>query len=484
MEAYLSDVFDIIRSLAARYPPYRRILAENLIDNPGILELPTRTRFKKLVHEPWRTLQASHPQYIAAPPVIVIHWLSDYDDEELLCSIGEFGSLQGSPPLLWVISLDRNMKLPIRDLLHPLAPSAYTPVPVCYDNAQSDAELILRHHFTDLCNRNYQEISHRDEKWPSDEQMSHLVRIVSGVIESIDAIIDFVDGADGGGPEAHLKTFLSYMVDSASPSDERPYCALDHFYTHAFSNIPPHHQSVVKRVLSFIYYSVYGLQVTSLQMACLLSVGTDTVLSILPYLSGWANVGVRQSFASNDWFISFLKDPKRSGQTTCYNRRSGPDVLEAFLHFLSYSSNLLEFLNSRARMIPVTPNAYIELEDLRCTVSRWLCVPNIVSHRACLERVLILRFDFRCLAHTSDVIEVWYFRPFLRALHAVSPLIESMCEGLNARSSLTNVTHRILFVSKLQGLWISNLLINVKGSPNRWYEVFSINNSTAALMIP
>jgi hypothetical protein len=37
----------IIGELAARYPPYRRVLAEKLIDNPGFLELPTRTRFKR-----------------------------------------------------------------------------------------------------------------------------------------------------------------------------------------------------------------------------------------------------------------------------------------------------------------------------------------------------------------------------------------------------------------------------------------------------
>jgi hypothetical protein len=230
------DMVDIISLLAARYPSYRRILAEKLIDNPGILKLPTRTRFKKLVHEPWKALQPTHPQYIAAPPVIVISWRSDYYDEELLYSICEFGSSQGSPPR-WVISLDRNMKLPIRDLLHPLMLSAYTLVPVCHDKAQADAELILHHYFRNLRDRNYQVISHRDKKWPSDEQMSHLVRIVSGVPECIDAIIDFVNQADGGGPETHLETFLSYMVDSPSPSDERPYCALDHFYLRAFSNI-------------------------------------------------------------------------------------------------------------------------------------------------------------------------------------------------------------------------------------------------------
>jgi hypothetical protein len=161
-------------------------------------------------------------------------------------------------------------------------------------------------------------------------------------------------------------------------------------------------------------------------MACLLSVGTVTALSILSYLSGWARVTVGQLFLSYDRFISFVKDPKRSEQATWYNQKSGPDGLEVFLHFLSYSSDLLDLLNSRVGMIPVTADAYIELEDLRCTVSQSFSLPNIVSHWACLERVLKLRFDFRCLAHTSDNIHPWGFKRFLHTLHDVSVLIDSM----------------------------------------------------------
>jgi hypothetical protein len=99
------------------------------------------------------------------------------------------------------------MKLPIHDLIHPLMPVGYYPVPVCYPDGPSDAALILRHQFRALCHRYYHEISDREEEWPSDERMSHLIRIVSGVIESIEAITGFVDRADGGGPKAHCRHF-------------------------------------------------------------------------------------------------------------------------------------------------------------------------------------------------------------------------------------------------------------------------------------
>src|SRR5262249_20915541 len=50
-------VHGLSAELAVIYRPYRRILTRILIDNPGIRKLPVRTRFKKLIHEPWKALQ-------------------------------------------------------------------------------------------------------------------------------------------------------------------------------------------------------------------------------------------------------------------------------------------------------------------------------------------------------------------------------------------------------------------------------------------
>jgi hypothetical protein len=416
------DLNDLIGELAACYPPYRHVLTGLLIDNPGILALPTRTRFKKLINEPWKALQESHPQYITTPPVIVLHWHSD-DDEELLYSILEFNSSRHPSPLLWIISIDRSEKLPIRDLLDPFASFRYIRLPVCYDDGPSDAALILHHKF-DTIRRKYKEMLNPGRKWPSDEQMLRLSRIVSGVLESIDVIVNFVDLKDGGGPEAHLETFLACMVDSPSPSDERPYCALDHFYTHAFSKTPTHLLSVMNQILSIIYYSIHRNPVSPLQIACLLSIGKDTVLNAHAYLSGWAVTRTEQWYRpASELFRGFLKDSERPGQF-CLNSKWDLTILEVFLHFLSYSSNLLELLKSRVQSIPVNPNTYSELDDLRHSVSQMFYALSTVSRQAFLEHMLTLRFDFRCLAHTSDKLIAAAFMSFLCELHKVSALIE------------------------------------------------------------
>jgi hypothetical protein len=65
--SHRDTISKIAAGLAAYYPPFRRILTRELVDNPGILDLPARTRFKKLIHEPWKSLRESHPHYIATP---------------------------------------------------------------------------------------------------------------------------------------------------------------------------------------------------------------------------------------------------------------------------------------------------------------------------------------------------------------------------------------------------------------------------------
>ncbi|XP_006459576.1 hypothetical protein AGABI2DRAFT_116538 [Agaricus bisporus var. bisporus H97] len=149
-----------------------------------------------------------------------------------------------------------------------------------------------------------------DEVWPSEGQMSQLIRVFTGVFETVEVMIQFVDWKGDGGPKAHLETFLAYMVNSPSPSDERPYCALDHFYIRALSNIPPDLLSVFKQVFSIVYDEIFGWDSRELSLTCLLSLGKDTLLTVLPYI--YRLVVAPDRFKANLWFNRFLEDPTRA----------------------------------------------------------------------------------------------------------------------------------------------------------------------------
>jgi hypothetical protein len=423
-----SPIRSVTAQLAARYPPYRRILAKRLVDNPRMFQLPTRVLFKKLIYELWKVVQESHPQYIAAPPVIVLHCNDDYIDE-IFSSICEFSLYPHSSSLLWIVSVGWMVKLPIRGLIDPLPRFGIIKHPVRYDDGASDAAFILRHAFRKVRPRSFddplrlepEDTYRRREEWPSDEQISHLARIVSGVLESIDVVIAFVNRQDGGAPEAYLETFLGYMIDSPSPSDERPCCALDHFYTRAFSNVPPPFITVATEVLGIIYYKHFTIVATHLQTACLLSAPkATTILSVYTYLSGWAVTGIEQQYQTPQLFRNFLTDPKRSGKFS-YSLEMAQTAFESFLRFLSCSSNLFEFLTLRGQSFQVVPETFHEIEDLRRSVSQMFCDTDTTFRSAVLERVLTLRPDFRCLAYTSDAILISDFMKFLQELCEVSP---------------------------------------------------------------
>ncbi|KAF7771656.1 hypothetical protein Agabi119p4_5967 [Agaricus bisporus var. burnettii] len=415
---FWGDIDSLIYELAERYPPYRRILTRVLIDNPGILELSTRTRFRKLIHQPWQALRESHPQYFIPPPVFIIACDSQRDGEELLRSIYELGSSPHYSPLLWIISIDASVKLPIQEFLHPTVPFQYYRVPVCYKEGPSDAALILHHRFSAL-RHEHKEMFDKDEIWPSEEQLSQLIRVVAGVLETVEVMIQFVDWEEDGGPKAHLETFLAYMVDSPSPSDERPYSALDHFYTRALPNIPPHLLSVFKQVFAIVSYATSSATCVEPSLACLLTLGKDTLLPVLPHV--YRLVLIRASLfpASNPWIRRFLEDPTRAGQFYAAPSESRLCAFQAFLYILRHASNPTAMVKLVVQWLQgKEETCLVMIDGLRHIVCNQLHLMGyiVASDELPFVSTLFRHFDFRCLAHYND-ITLGDFVSFLRIVY-------------------------------------------------------------------
>ncbi|XP_006459656.1 hypothetical protein AGABI2DRAFT_116618 [Agaricus bisporus var. bisporus H97] len=417
------DMFRICAALATHYPPFRRILTKILFDNTEIRNMPKRTQFKKLIYEPWKSLQISHPQYVAEPPVIVLRWYDRTswplyeEDKELLHSIYEFASPRQALPLLWIISLSPEFELPIQDLFDSFECPRLTRLPVCYNDASADTELCLNHRFS-ILRQKHMEIFTEHEPWPSEEQISQLITIFSGSFDSIEVVIEFIDWEGDGGPKAHLETFLAYMVDSPSPSGEQPYCALDHFYTQALYAIPPDLLSVVKRVLSICYCKGRLHNMTSFLLACLLSVGQDTVLGVLRRLCRWAVILHREDGV--DWydpcpfFRGFLEDAKRS---TCFNISKfeiGFLTYEVSLRILCHYPNPSESLKPVGRFAPKAQGSDIK-KYMDIALWTFYYVSATGSHP---EWTLLRRFDFRFLAHSQGNLNWNILIVFAKELYA------------------------------------------------------------------
>jgi hypothetical protein len=199
--------------------------------------------------------------------------------------------------------------------------------PICYNDGPGDAALVLRHVFQTL-RRKHKNAFDGDEAWPSEEQMSHLIKIVSGVFEFIDVVIQFVDWMKEGGPRVHLETFLAYMLDSPSPSDEQPYRALDHFYVRALSDIHPDVLSAVNKTFGLFLFNKHfdSLRKHPFDLVYLLSLESD--ISTQPHLErqavtkAYTGGSVKNPYIRNPYFERFLEDPSRSGKFYFPRRKS------------------------------------------------------------------------------------------------------------------------------------------------------------------
>jgi hypothetical protein len=175
--------------------------------------------------------------------------------------------------------------------------------------------------------------------------MLYLIKIVSGVFEFVDVIIQFVDWVKEGGPRVYLETFLAYMLDSPSPSDEQPYRALDHFYVRALSDIHPDVLSAVNEAFGLFLFNkhFYSLRKHPFDFAYLLSLESD--ISTQPHLErlaitkAYTGGSVKNPYIRNPYFERFLEDPSRSGKFYFPRRESSLHGCQACLHILCHPSN-------------------------------------------------------------------------------------------------------------------------------------------------
>ncbi|XP_006458707.1 hypothetical protein AGABI2DRAFT_176946 [Agaricus bisporus var. bisporus H97] len=370
------------------YPPYRRILARELVDNPGILELSTHTRFRKLIHEPWKALRESHPQYITTPPVLVLFLSkSEFTEwgEEFLRSIYEFGSSQHSSPLLWIISVDTTLKLAVQDLLHPFPPFRYFRLPVSYKEGPADAALILHHRFSAFRDK-HKDIFDEDEVWPSEKQMSRLSMIVSGVVRFVE-------------------------------------------------------------VSSIIYSRDFVRDFLELSLVFQLSLGKDTLLSVLPHV--YRLIWVRATSHSNQEIGYFLADPMRSRQFYAPKSESSLCLFQAFLHTLRHASNPIAMLKLMVQETQDSAKSYWRtIGGLRHIASNRFCGSGdaLLSDQPLLVSDPLRHFDFRCLAHTCDKLGLIDFMEFFRILY-----LEKVNEPNIVRVRPVSLLDR-QFIDKCEGL--------------------------------
>lgn len=419
--------------LAARHPPYRSLLAKQFIDIPTLRKQSVRSQLKKLIFEPWRALQTSHPHYVTTPPVIILDWCDDHlhsSIRELFELISEY-SLPNHCSLLWVfVGCPGPGVRPAkqnRSLLP--APCENIQLSINDNEVPEDTELILRHSFHRF-RQEHKEMFDEDEVWPSREQISELVKIISGVLEFVDVVLRFINSEENG-PKAQLDAFLAYMANSPSPSDLTRYRTLDHFYIHALSNIPSDVLPDAIDILQCLYYVYPTIYLNPRHLAYLLGLQQGVFSRAFTHLQ-WATVlttQLPQLLGRCDLdllFRNFVRDSSRSRDT--FPIWSALPVVRAFLRVLSHSHSFLHMLKEM-KWTPSEPLEYISEVSFLVTSALGKMWRIPIDTQPLLKETTLYdnfgSFDFRCLVSVGHKIPPLIFAKFLQWLHTASFMLRN-----------------------------------------------------------
>ncbi|KAF5353932.1 hypothetical protein D9756_007352 [Leucocoprinus leucothites] len=279
--------------LCKKFPPYRRVLAETLMDTPTIFnKLDFFYLLRMLIILPWNKLKISHPQYVVTPIVIFLDW---YFDPNL--DTRERGINSYLRDLLWLITEDRLVNSPcllwiMTGYWDPLTISAmFWQDPLRFqhirelignDEATRYTEAILSIRFQGIHNR-HPDLFDSDEQWPLEDELKHIARVISSVDIFIELLTRFVDLGGPDGPRKRLNKCLAYISNSPCSTLESPFKPLIHFYNQFMSDIPSQFFPHAIHVLECLYQRALAIPSPS-RIAHLLCINQSLIHPIFSYL--------------------------------------------------------------------------------------------------------------------------------------------------------------------------------------------------------
>ncbi|KAF5346459.1 hypothetical protein D9756_010008 [Leucocoprinus leucothites] len=282
----------LCNQLFRKFPPYRRVLTETLVDTRTIFNQKPDFFYllRTLIIVPWNKLRISHPQYVVTPIAIFLNWYSDsyvrghgIDSylRDLLWLIAE-NQLTNSPCLLWIMSGYWD-PLPISAMFwrDPLQCQHFREL-IGNDEATQYTEAILSIRLQGIHNR-HPDLFNLDEQWSIEDDLKHIARVISGVDTFIELLTRFVEFGTPDGPCKRLKKCLAYISDSPCSTLESPFKPLIHFYNQLMSDMPSQFFPHAIHVLECLYEDPPELPVPS-RIAHLLCINQRLIHPIFTYL--------------------------------------------------------------------------------------------------------------------------------------------------------------------------------------------------------
>lgn len=224
--------------LAIHFPDYRRLLTDRIAYDPTILQKTLRAQFKRLIIEPFSTLQVLGHPVTRAPPLILLDGLDECQGVAAQCEIvemiGEAVRSKQDLPLLWLVC-----SRPEPHLKHIFSRPDYgigcLREELLIDaGTRDDVDLYLRDGFAKL-RADFREVVNLH--WPSNSQFERISKITSGLFVLASTIMKYLGDPVYANPNARLTSLLEFMFNAHKIGIKNPLKALDLFYSNILSSV-------------------------------------------------------------------------------------------------------------------------------------------------------------------------------------------------------------------------------------------------------
>jgi hypothetical protein len=237
----------IVYQLAICIPEYHSLIERQLAKNPLLLRNSPPVQFRKLIVEPFATLQR---QCSLKPVVVILDGLDECEGEDSQLEIIEMitNALRTNPdlPLRWLI-LSRP-EAHLKDAFLRLTNCGREEL-IIDAECRDDVEKYTRERITQIKDR-FQKLISAD--WPPESQVEELLEAVSGLFVLAATCLNYIGDPEEADPHSQLDDLLTFLRRSHEIVSRNPLAALDLLYSRILENIPPAVFKTTWRIMAHI----------------------------------------------------------------------------------------------------------------------------------------------------------------------------------------------------------------------------------------
>ncbi|KAF5349264.1 hypothetical protein D9756_009380 [Leucocoprinus leucothites] len=441
----------LVYQLALRLPEYRRIITQWLIEDPLILSQGRHSQFKKLIINPFLTLE-SHP-----PLLIVLDGLDECSNRdaqyEFVKMISHSARLQDKLRLRWLICSRPEPDLKVVFSTRKCKGiCVQEKLEVDESEAQKDARRIFKKGLAEIRQRYPDQLT---KDWPAKDTVHFIADRASGHLGFVSFLIRFIGDKHYDNPSGQLDACLRFLKHDHDPEDLNPLHSLDLLYTQILSDIPTSTLPITQRILGlFIFHGSPQLTITThanflgLDQASFYSAlqRLHSVITVPP--ASEANEEPIQMYHTS--FSDYLKDPARSGMFALHENEVHLDTASRGLDWLQYAlRNSGRPLPNLTWMLPETDSEDIvqDLFETSFTLC-WKACPQV--SKGDLPQLLNmlshvdfdLDYEWWCGTKTSDFADFVHWLASLGPEHKTPFTLVGMGKDM-AEFDLPPEIHRI-----------------------------------------